>query len=264
MQCSFAILAFLGLVWLAQCSAISSPEVRTTRYRRGLFSDPPDKYFHESSFDAHYDGRFGTKKLSYAEKRRDLRNLALSYLSTMAEIGIETWIMHGSLMGWWWNKKIMPWDEDLDVQMTEESINFLANYYNMTVYHFATDDVPGGKNYMLEINPYYAVRDRKSHESKMNVIDARWIDVVSGLYVDITAVWKKSDHKAGEDILVSKDGHEYAEKYVFPLRETTFEGVPALIPFAYSEVLAAEYGEASLINNDFKGYVEISLLLNDR
>lgn len=212
------------------------------------------KYFQESSFDAHYDGRFGKERLLYGEKRKALRGLALSYLSSMADIGIETWIMHGSLMGWWWNKKIMPWDEDLDVQMTEESIMFLANYYNMSRYHFASDEIPEGREYMLEINPHYLVRDRKSEESRANVIDARWIDTSTGLYVDITAVWKKSDHPAGSDVLVSKDGHEYQEKYIFPLRETTYEGVPALIPFAYSEVLTAEYGESSLRNTEYHGH----------
>lgn len=29
-----------------------------------------------------------------------------SYLMTMADLGAETWIIHGTLMGWWWNRKV--------------------------------------------------------------------------------------------------------------------------------------------------------------
>lgn len=29
-----------------------------------------------------------------------------TFLSTMADIGAETWIMHGTLLGWWWNQKV--------------------------------------------------------------------------------------------------------------------------------------------------------------
>lgn len=29
-----------------------------------------------------------------------------AYLSTMADLGADTWIMHGTLLGWWWNRKV--------------------------------------------------------------------------------------------------------------------------------------------------------------
>jgi hypothetical protein len=42
------------------------------------------------------------------------------------------------------------------------------------------------------------------------------------------------------------------ESYIFPLRDTFFEGQAAKIPYAYSEVLVAEYGKASLTNTHFQ------------
>lgn len=33
-----------------------------------------------------------------------------TFLSTMADIGAETWIMHGTLLGWWWNQKVRVTD----------------------------------------------------------------------------------------------------------------------------------------------------------
>jgi hypothetical protein len=35
-----------------------------------------------------------------------LSALIQTYLSTMSSIGAETWIMHGTLLSWWWNQKV--------------------------------------------------------------------------------------------------------------------------------------------------------------
>jgi hypothetical protein len=100
----------------------------------------------------------------------------------------------------------LPWDSDIDVQVAEESMQFLASYYNMTIFHYRTPRIPEGRDYMLEINPMYKVRDQSD---KLNVIDARWVDTESGLFIDITTVRKNYTHPAGPGILSCKDGHEY-------------------------------------------------------
>lgn len=147
--------------------------------------DPPGKYFHESLFHSHYDGRFAEKALPYHEQKAALKNLLQTYLATFADLGVETWLMHGSLLGWWWGKKILPWDTDADVQVSEAAIHLLANYYNMSVFHYRTPRIPEGRDYMLEVNPNYVNREQTD---KLNVIDARWIDTTSGLFIDITTV----------------------------------------------------------------------------
>lgn len=43
---------------------------------------------------------------------------------------------------------------------------------------------------------------------------------------------------------------------MFPLRNTTFEGVPVMIPFKYQEMLESEYGEEALTKQKFKGWVK--------
>lgn len=190
----------------------------------------------------------------------------------MSDIGIETWLMHGTLLGWWWNKKILAWDFDVDVQMATESLQFVGQYYNMSVWNFdaagtkTDNDGPtaissdgndtqfraNGRTYLLEINPFHVLHDGGEMSDK-NVIDGRWIDTSTGLYVDITCLWKAVDHEAGSGILTGKDGHSFREKYIFPLRETTFEGVDALIPNAYTEVLSKEYGPQALVKGNYKG-----------
>lgn len=131
-------------------------------------------------------------------------------------------------------------------------MHFLASYYNMTIFHYKTPRIPEGRDYMLEINPHYVVRD---FSDNLNVIDARWTDTESGLFIDITTVRKLANNPNGPDILSCKDKHEYREDYIFPLRDSFFEGQPVKIPYAYAEVLAAEYGQGSLTNTDFQKYV---------
>ncbi|CAI7627982.1 unnamed protein product [Penicillium pancosmium] len=208
---------------------------------------PTAKYFTESNFHYHYDGRFADKQLPEEKVIPYLSALIQTYLSTMESIGAETWIMHGTLLAWWWNQKIFPWDNDLDVQISEPTIHFLADYYNMTEHHFEIPDGEAeGRKYLLEINQHYAVKD---YRDRLNVIDARWIDMSSGLFIDITAVRKDETKESGW--LMCKDHHTYQQDQIWPLRESYFEDVPAKIPYAYVELLKEEYGAKSLTNGDF-------------
>lgn len=156
--------------------------------------------------------------------------------------------------------KIFPWDNDLDVQISEPTIHFLSEYYNMTKHHFDIPGVKGGRSYLLEINPYYVV---KSTKDKLNAIDGRWIDMSSGLFIDITAVRKDDEKRAkGEPgALMCKDKHHYDESQIFPLRESYFEGVPVKIPYAYTELLEEEYDANSLTRTLFKGCIHVYPLI---
>ena len=220
------IIMFRGLTWLVTTLILLAlplcrhsafvigdadfSDVRTNldRDRSRRVPYPEGKYFHESGFDPHYDGRFGSEKLHEEQKLPHLTALMQTFLSTMADIGAEAWIMHGTLLGWWWNQKILPWDSDLDVQVSERTIHFLAKYYNMTEYGFRIPGAKEGRTYLLEINPHYDVREAADGA---NVIDARWIDTDTGLFIDITTV--RADHAARargiEGALMCKDRHHY-------------------------------------------------------
>ena len=91
----------------------------------------------------------------------------------------------------------MPWDSDIDVQMSASTVHFLACYYNMTIHTYHKRD------YLLEINPKYT---DGSFEDTLNVIDGRWIDTVTGLFIDITAVRPMQGRK-GKGWVASKDKH---------------------------------------------------------
>lgn len=185
-------------------------DVRTTleKDRSGKFGDPKDKYFHESTFHPHYDGRFAQREVAAGERLSHLTAMMQTFLSTMADIGAETWIMHGTLMGWYWNQKILPWDSDIDVQVSEPTIAFLAKYYNMTEYRYTIPGSKLGRTYLLEINPRFIYRDQADI---LNVIDARWIDTENGLFIDISTVRPDLKKRALgiEGALMCKDKHHY-------------------------------------------------------
>lgn len=127
----------------------------------------------------------------------------------------------------------------------------------MTEHHFDIPGLKGGRSYLLDINPNYVIQSTKD---KLNVIDGRWIDMSSGLFIDITAVRKDNEkrQKGQGEALMCKDKHHYEESQIFPLRGSYFEGVPVKIPYAYAELLQEEYGPWSLTRTTFRGCVLFS------
>jgi hypothetical protein len=76
-----------------------------------LRSPEPDdnKYFHEPGSDdilGHYDIRYFRGVVSSDERADTLTHLIRGYLSFFRGHGLETWIAHGTLLGWWWNGKV--------------------------------------------------------------------------------------------------------------------------------------------------------------
>jgi hypothetical protein len=82
------------------------------------------------------------------------------------------------------------------------------------------------------------------------------VDMMSGLYVDMTTLrWSEQGEARGrKGAMMCKDGHRYEHKDIFPLRGSTFEGMPAKVPFAYANVLAEEYGAPSMSNTVYQKY----------
>ncbi|KAF5519667.1 Protein MNN4 [Colletotrichum aenigma] len=219
---------------------------------RSASLDQPAKHFHEADFSEHYDPRFASAPLNETAQRAAVKVLVQTYLSTVRDLGVQTWLSHNALLGWWWNKQVLPWDAQPTVQLSENGIRFLAAYYNMTTWYYKYPGVPGGREFQLEVNPNFvhgAVDDEAT-----NTIDARWIDMENGLFIDIMAVRYVKDHPEGENVLASKDGHEFRDTYLYPLLETTFEGVKTKIPYQYKSMLVAEYGEDVLINKEIKNH----------
>ena len=67
------------------------------------------KYFHEpggSELGNHYDSRFYSGIDTYENKRDTQLHMLRAYFTFFAEASMETWLAHGTLLGWWWNGKV--------------------------------------------------------------------------------------------------------------------------------------------------------------
>ncbi|CZT08770.1 related to mannosylphosphorylation protein MNN4 [Rhynchosporium agropyri] len=227
--------------------------------RNNEATPPPDgKYFHEPGGGddlGHYDIRyFNGKPVSYEERGETLYHLIRSYLSVFRERNIETWIAHGTLLGWWWNGKIMPWDWDLDTQVSGSTLAWLGQNMNMTMHNFTMsepDGTPMFREYLLDVNPYSAERVRGDGQ---NVIDARWIDVRNGLFIDITGL-SETNPSAQPGVWSCKNYHRYRTRDLYPLRETVYEGVPALVPYSFDRILTEEYSARALTKTKHEGHL---------
>lgn len=219
-----------------------------------LAHDVPARYYSMSPYSSYLDGRFAQpERLSNFERHEILGRTVRRFLSAMKEIKVTVWLAHEALLGWHWGQKILPWDTDIDVHIHYNDLRFLAAYHNMTIYKDWTS-----AEYLLDINPNF--RERRRTKDPDNFIDARWIDMTTGLFVDITAVSDvQRDSENGVQYLLAKDGHNYRKDAVMPLNLSTFEMEEVYVPRDASAILAHEYGEDSLERTLFQGLVEPAL-----
>ena len=158
--------------------------------------------------------------------------------------------------------KVLPWDLDIDVQLSLRSLEYLATHHNHTVYDYTSSQiakvnpplsVPTNHvecSYLIDINPAYASR---AHGDGDNVIDGRFIDMRNGLYIDLTAV-SEIQPSRHPDLWMDKNEHRYKTRDLYPLRETLFEGVPTKVPYAYVRILSEEYQEKALVVTEYEGH----------
>lgn len=160
-------------------------------------------YFHEVKLlnthkGSHFDWRFFKKtEFSPYEHRLILHRLTRAWLRFCTSYNITSWLAHGSLLGWYWNGISLPWDQDIDVQITAKSLLRLANEFNQSIVIDYEDGHPEatGRLYFLDVNPHF---QSSGFETSTNVIDARFIDIATGMYVDITSLTSISMEQLGK------------------------------------------------------------------
>lgn len=94
---------------LPSVSAVSFFSYNDLSRRNDREEPPEEKYFHEPGNDdilGHYDTRFFKGAVTYEERTDTLVHMTRAYLTFFRENGLETWIAHGTLLGWWWNGKV--------------------------------------------------------------------------------------------------------------------------------------------------------------
>jgi hypothetical protein len=158
------------------------------------------KYLYEAELygtdiGTHFDWRFFSGSLILNDYRQSIiHRLSRTWLRFCLKNGLKTFIAYGSLLGWIRNGLTLPWDGDIDVIVTMETLNLLARNFNQTlIIDYSDEDEfqSAMTGYFLDINPAYYNRIKGDGN---NVIDGRLIDINTGVYLDITALTWTEDY----------------------------------------------------------------------
>lgn len=260
--------------------------------QQNLWESPPEascsniKYFHEVG--SHQDWRF----FRSCDHKPIIHRMARAWFRFAREAGIDTWLAHGLALGWYWNRLNLPWDNDIDVQVSFSGLERLLQFNQSIVFdaHDTNSVNLGVGGYLLDVNSNIYCRENDLN----NVIDARFIDIFSGYFVDITAlsyvpknmeveseelsqviepsytIYQANptyNHKkmyasmaetrnnliANHLLLYAKDHHFYTTTDILPLQKTMFEGVVMYVPNNIESMLKREYPKGFLYRR-FEGH----------
>ncbi|PSK38894.1 hypothetical protein C7M61_002199 [Candidozyma pseudohaemuli] len=224
----------------------------------------------------HYDWRFFTDALMYDKEgwtraERTVRtNIILERLLRnwsrfVEEKGLVSWIEHGPLLSWYWDGLMFPYDNDIDVQMPVMELLRLSRDYNQTL--VLEDPSEGYGKFLIDIGTYV---HNRGISKKENHIDGRFIDVDSGIYIDITGLAKseaslpqeykdnpiveKLDGDLEAEVYNDRRKHFYTLEQLQPLHYSMISGVPVFIPQQIENRLRFSY-KKGLEDYEFNGWL---------
>lgn len=251
-----------GFLESLELSLAADTESEYTYFKQSTLINHGDDRNHGNDPGWHYDWRFFNGGLKYEregwnEKELDVRTniilekLLRNWFRFTQEKGFVSWIMHGPLLSWYWNGLMFPFDNDIDVQMPIKDMVRLGELYNQTL---VIEDVDEGYGkFLVDIGTFIHNRDISR---KANHIDARFIDVDTGIYIDITGLsvsdavvpieYAETDlfdlvNDNGYELVNDRRKHFYKFDQISPLKYTMMNGVPLHIPKQITKRLRFEY-----------------------
>ncbi|GMM34452.1 hypothetical protein DASC09_017770 [Saccharomycopsis crataegensis] len=201
----------------------------------------------------HYNFPFIRHIISHEERIAVIHHLVRSWFKFCENYGIVTWINYGNLIGWWFNGQNLPWDNDIDVQVSIQDLNRIGRELNNSL--IVENPKSGNGLFWLQTNHVYSQQGAGN-----NFIDARFIDARTGIYIDISALWYTGDahpppsYLGIDDKAIKKDPEHKLPVHckhlqfftlddLFPLHRTIFEGAQAYIPRKVERILNRFYGD---------------------
>lgn len=197
------------------------------------------------------------------ERQSVIHHMVRAWFKFAESNDFNSWVNYGSLLGWAYNGVNMPWDTDIDIQLPIAQLDRLGREFNRSL--ILENPRYGNAKYFLEISPTY-VRQGNGR----NFIDARFIDINSGLYIDISAL-SHSNFKPPQEFYQDlspiindlngeinieqtklrampvhcKNWNWHSLEELLPIRHTWFEGASIYIPHNVSRILTRKYGKTS-------------------
>ncbi|KAI5969983.1 hypothetical protein CANMA_001023 [Candida margitis] len=266
--------------------------------RTSLNTQDAPKYFYEANImksekdfvqGGHYDWRFINGIINDTPMQEvSINGLLKAFLRLTNQYNINTWIAHGSLLSWYWNGLQFPWDADIDVQMPIQDLHKLSQLFNQSIIVDFGNDL----NSEMRFGRYYVDSSTFiSHRAKgkgLNNIDARFVDLDTGLYVDITALALSDepapdrynsyladteyDRNKGDKSISQIDRNAFLQIYncrnkhfsgfneLSPLRLSSIQGDYGYIPPGFESMLLVEYKEKGIASTVYKNRVYLPKL----
>ncbi|KAG0691055.1 hypothetical protein C6P40_005282 [Pichia californica] len=186
------------------------------RFFSGFISEMPNS---ELTFHSPYYEKNGINHMS-SNSNIDRRSIILSHLlHTLLTItfhdGLFLWPAHGSLLAWYFTSMSFPWDGDGDVQMPIKDLaEFCLNYNNSMI---VQNPKFGTGKYFVDCTSSLTHRGK---ESGNNNIDARIVDIDTGVFVDITGLGISSDRLTNSNMNKLGDYIPKSVRSVYPTKKS--------------------------------------------
>jgi hypothetical protein len=174
---------------------------------------------------------------THSEQIQKRKELATKIFKSWAEwvdgLQIPYWLAHSTLHGHFKGQQMLPWDDEIAIQIPANLL------YDLMVYNGSIIS----NQYRFEINEQFSNRN----PNPTNSIDAKFIDINTDYFIEITGLNKQRD-----DFIGCKTPFIYDYQEIFPLKRTLWNGIPTWIPFHSEKILVKEIGHVDVYDMFYK------------
>jgi lipopolysaccharide cholinephosphotransferase len=175
---------------------------------------------------------FNKQPFSYVWEEKDkklIKEIILTLKDCMKILNIEFFLVYGSLIGIARHKGFIPWDDDMDICVSENDFNKILNNKELFIKNglevYIIKKVFTRKKYMIKIFSKKGI--------KIDGIKWTWP------FIDIFLYKQKNNKIIFDD---DHDDYEFDYKDIFPLKTNLFEGISFSIPKNLDKINDTIYG----------------------
>ena len=188
----------------------------------------------------HLDARYASNSTQFGreEMHRELYVLINAFKKWLHQFeGVDFWLDYGTALGCYRHKGIIPWDNDIDVGMTENDIKKLPSRWE-------------NDYYLWERNPIASLDVFDKH----NCVSGRFISKQYGYFIDVFAY-----RVTNSNLMYNSESIDDKEKwvnieYVFPLRRAKFGNGEYSVPNQLENYLLIYYNNDLSIPEKYKNF----------